>query len=72
MKKYFILTILLSITYSCKTVTTKTSDTSNTNNKEEDVTLYFKAGGNEPFWGITIGKEKTVFTSLIEGKEKIS
>jgi len=72
MKKYFILTILLSIAYSCKTVTTKTSDTSNTNNEEEDVTLYFKAGGNEPFWGITIGKEKTVFTSLIEGKEKIS
>ncbi|MGO4772185.1 META domain-containing protein [Flavobacterium sp. W22_SRS_FK3] len=37
----------------------------------EDVTTYFKASGNEPFWSIKIGKEKIVFTSLIEGKEML-
>ena len=80
MKKYFILTILLSIAYSCKTVTSKTSEVRETNKEatseskteEDNFSVYFRAGGNEPFWGITIGREKTVFTSLIEGKEKLN
>jgi len=41
------------------------------NTSEEDITTYFKATGTEPFWGIKIGKEKIVFTSLIEGKETL-
>ncbi|WP_337966592.1 META domain-containing protein [uncultured Flavobacterium sp.] len=39
---------------------------------EEDLTVYFKATGNEPFWGLKIGKDQTVFTSLIEGMESVS
>lgn len=81
MTKYVILTITLYFLYSCKSITSNTSDTKenekevvNTNSKseEDDSTLYFKATGNEPFWEIKIGKEKIVFTSLTEGKEKLS
>ncbi|WP_233566113.1 MULTISPECIES: META domain-containing protein [unclassified Flavobacterium] len=46
--------------------------TSKATSDEEDLTVYFKATGNEPFWGLKIGKDKTVFTSLIEGMESIS
>lgn len=71
MKKYVILFIILSLVYSCKPVNLKNSNsnTASDNTSEEDVTIYFKATGNEPFWGIKIGKEKIVFTSLIEDKE---
>ncbi|WP_233209660.1 META domain-containing protein [Flavobacterium sp. 9] len=46
--------------------------TSKATSDEEDLTVYFKATGNEPFWGLKIGKDKTVFTSLIEGMESVS
>ncbi|MDR7209245.1 META domain-containing protein [Flavobacterium piscis] len=80
MKKYLILTITLSILYSCKTLSPKTSETKETKKEsvseskpeEDDITLYFKATGNEPFWELKIGKEKIVFTSLTEGKEHLS
>lgn len=59
---------------SCKLASgsVSTSGSNSTSNTEEvDMTIYFKATGNEPFWGITLGKEQTIFTSLIPGKEKI-
>lgn len=76
MKKVFSLLLLSSLLIGCKTVATKSPDaketTSITAPQEEDMTVYFKATGNEPFWGLKIGKDKTVFTSLIEGKENLS
>ncbi len=74
MKKYLILFITFSLIYSCKSITPKdsNSDTASENTPEEDMAIYFKATGNEPFWGLKIGKEKIVFTSLIQGKEELS
>ena len=76
MKKVLLLCVLAAVTLSCKSVAVKNSDmketTSKTTSDEEDLTVYFKATGNEPFWGLKIGKDKTVFTSLIEGMESIS
>jgi len=76
MKKVLLLCVLAALTLSCKSVAVKNSNmketTSQTTSDEEDLTVYFKATGNEPFWGLKIGKDKTVFTSLIEGMESIS
>lgn len=76
MKKVLSLLLLSSLIMGCKTAATKSSDTkettSTTNSQEDDMAIYFKATGNEPFWAVTIGQEKTVFTSLIEGKEKLT
>lgn len=76
MKKVLLLCVLAAVTLSCKSVAVKNSNmketTSKTTSDEEDLTVYFKATGNEPFWGLKIGKDKTVFTSLIEGMESIS
>ncbi|WP_316633826.1 META domain-containing protein [uncultured Flavobacterium sp.] len=75
MKKILSLLLLFVLMISCKTTATKSPDTkettSTTDTQEEDMSVYFKGTGNEPFWGLTIGKEKTVFTSLIEGKESL-
>lgn len=75
MKKVLLLCVLTSVMLSCKPVAVKNSNTkettSQTTSEEEDLTVYFKATGNEPFWGLKIGKDKTVFTSLIEGKENL-
>lgn len=76
MKKVLLLCALMSVMISCKSVAVKNSDTKETTSEitseEEELTVYFKATGNEPFWGIKLGKEKIVFTSLIEGMESIS
>lgn len=76
MKKVLTLLLLSSLIISCKTAAIKSPDvketTSTTSTQEDDMTVYFKATGNEPFWGLKIGKDKTVFTSLIEGMESIS
>ncbi|OOV20076.1 META domain-containing protein [Flavobacterium sp. LM4] len=74
MKKYLILFITFSLVYSCKSVNSKNTNSNNSseNTSEEDSTSYFKATGNEPFWGLKIGKKKIVFTSLIQGKENLS
>lgn len=65
----------MSVMLSCKSTATKNSnmkETTSTNSEEEDNTVYFKGTGNEPFWGLKIGKEKIVLTSLIEGMESLS
>lgn len=76
MKKVLSLLLLSSLIIGCKTAATQSSETketsSTTNSQEDDMVIYFKATGNEPFWAITIGQEKTVFTSLIEGKEMLT
>ncbi|MCI9843209.1 META domain-containing protein [Flavobacterium pectinovorum] len=74
MKKYLILLTTLSLAYNCKSVNTKDSNSSITTQyiPKEDITTYFKATGNEPAWEIKIGKEKIIFTSLIQGKENLS
>ncbi|RKR11835.1 META domain-containing protein [Flavobacterium sp. 90] len=76
MKKVLLLCVLTTVVLSCKSVAVKNSNMKETTSKatsdEEDLTVYFKATGNEPFWGLKIGKDKTVFTSLIEGMESIS
>ncbi|KFF05538.1 META domain-containing protein [Flavobacterium reichenbachii] len=75
MKKIFLLLLLLSLMVSCKTAAGKSSDTKQSvsvTEQEDDMNYYFKANGNEPFWGIKIGKDKTVFTSLIKGMESLT
>ena len=77
MKKYLILIITFFLLNSCKPLSNSEKETKENvagekvSDEEDDSTVYFKATGNEPFWGIEIGKEKTVFTSLIQGKEKV-
>ena len=75
MKKIFSLLLLLSLIVSCKSTAGKSSDTKQITSeygKQEDEMKYFFIGtGNEPFWGIKIGNEEIVFTSLIPGKEKL-
>ena len=72
MKNIFVFLVLSSLIVSCKSTSTGSKETASaTNSQEADMTIYFKATGNEPFWGITLGKEQTIFTSLIPGKEKI-
>lgn len=75
MKTILSFLFLFSLITSCKPTSATVSDTKETNSasqtQEADMTIYFKATGNEPFWGITLGQEQTIFTSLIPGKEKI-
>lgn len=73
MKNILSIVLLSFLMIGCKTTANKeTSGTSSVNSTEEDLKYYFKATGNEPFWGVKIGNEQTVFTSLIPGKENIS
>lgn len=76
MKKVLLLCALMSVILSCKSVAVKKTNTNETTSKttseEEDLSVYFEATGNEPFWGLKFGKDKIVFTSLIEGMESIS
>ncbi|CAI2768974.1 META domain-containing protein [Flavobacterium collinsii] len=76
MKKVLLLCALMSVILSCKSVAVKKTNTKETTSKttseEEDLSVYFEATGNEPFWGLKFGKDKIVFTSLIEGMESIS
>ncbi|MDQ8013562.1 MAG: META domain-containing protein [Flavobacterium nitrogenifigens] len=72
MKKILAILVLSFLMISCKTTANKESGTtSSVSSTEEDLKYYFKGTGNEPFWGIKIGNEEIVFTSLIPGKEKI-
>ncbi|TDO95722.1 META domain-containing protein [Flavobacterium sp. 245] len=75
MKNLLSLLLLLSIAVSCKSTASKNSDTKGTTseygNQEDEMKYYFTATGNEPFWGIKMGSEEIVFTSLIPGKEKL-
>ncbi|MBF7092433.1 META domain-containing protein [Flavobacterium sp. ALJ2] len=80
MKKLFLLVSVAILSFSCKTavkpLTQPKEDnpaSMNTNNADEyDGSTFFKATGNEPFWGLKIGKETIRFTSLIEGLEEIN
>ncbi|MDQ6470641.1 META domain-containing protein [Flavobacterium sp. LHD-80] len=74
MKKIIPLLLLLSLMVGCKSTASKnvaTKETAQEGVNQDDMNFYFKATGNEPFWGIKIGNENIVFTSLIPGKEKI-
>ncbi|WP_409416112.1 META domain-containing protein [Flavobacterium sp. PS2] len=82
MKKLLLLVSVAILSFSCKTTVKPKPLTQpkeenpasmNTNNADEyDGSTFFKATGNEPFWGLKIGKEKITFTSLIEGLEEVS
>ena len=73
MKKILSILLLSIFMIGCKTTAGKASGgTTSPSSTEEDLKYYFKGTGNEPFWGIKIGKEEIVFTSLIPGKEKIT
>jgi heat shock protein HslJ/uncharacterized membrane protein len=74
MKKVILLLLLTSFMMSCKSTAAKTSEVKATTSEdvtEEDMSVYFKATGNEPFWALKMGNENIVFTSLIPGKEKL-
>ncbi|MFB9076488.1 META domain-containing protein [Flavobacterium procerum] len=72
MRKVLSILLLSVLIISCKTTANKESGgTTSTSSTEEDLKYYFKGTGNEPFWGIKIGNEEIVFTSLIQGKEKL-
>lgn len=80
MKKLFLLVSVVILSYSCKTTVKpltqpkeENNTTINTDKTDEyDGSTFFKATGNEPFWGLKIGKDSIKFTSLIEGLEEIS
>ncbi|WP_125722799.1 META domain-containing protein [Flavobacterium ustbae] len=73
MKNIFAILLLLVVLTSCKSTAGKDSNTASSGiSTEEDLQYYFKATGNEPFWGIKIGRDQIVFTSLIPGKESIT
>lgn len=73
MKKILSLLLLSLLMISCKTGAGKESNTNaSSGTSQEDLNFYFKATGNEPFWGIKIGNEQIIFTSLIPGKESIT
>jgi len=74
MKNIISLLLLFSLIVSCKSTVGKSSDpqtTSEYGTQEDEMKYYFTATGNEPFWGLKIGNDEIVFTSLITGKEKI-
>lgn len=72
MKKVLSILLLSIFMIGCKTAANKeTGEKASVNSTEEDLKYYFKATGNEPFWGIKIGSDQIVFTSLIPGKESI-
>ncbi|WP_343591863.1 META domain-containing protein [Flavobacterium sp.] len=66
--------LLLSVLMiGCKSAAGKESkDKTSSGTSQDDLNFYFKATGNEPFWGIKIGNDQIVFTSLITGKESIT
>lgn len=66
MKNIFFLFSALVLMTNCKTAVPAVLETPKT---EADFPYYFKATGNEPFWSLRIGADKTVFTSMIENKE---
>ena len=70
------LLILLAITItSCKTTSTITSAPTEAYIEQmENINqaFYFRASGNEPFWGVKISNEKIEMTSLVEGFEKMT
>ncbi|MDQ1166766.1 META domain-containing protein [Flavobacterium sp. SORGH_AS_0622] len=74
MKKILSLLLLSLLMISCKTAANKESNTSasTSGTLQDDLNFYFKATGNEPFWGVKIGNDQIVFTSLISGKESIT
>ncbi|WP_264538348.1 META domain-containing protein [Flavobacterium sp. N1736] len=66
--------LLLLLLTGCKSTTGKTSDTQTTSEygtQEDEMKYFFTSTGNEPFWGLKMGSENIVFTSLIPGKEKL-
>lgn len=66
--------LIFSLTIGCKSTAGKTSDkqtTSEYGSQEDEMKYYFTATGNEPFWGLKMGNDNIVFTSLIPGKEKL-
>jgi len=74
MKNIISLLLLFSLIVSCKSTSGKSSDpqtTSEYGTQEDEMKYYFTATGNEPFWGLKMGNDEIVFTSLITGKEKI-
>ncbi|MEL1253251.1 META domain-containing protein [Flavobacterium sp. DGU38] len=78
MKKYFILIIIISFAYNCKTVNPKDSNLKEINNNssekksDEDLTIYFKATGNKPFWELKISPEQIIFTLLTKEKKTLA
>jgi heat shock protein HslJ len=75
MKKLLLLLLLSSLIISCKTAANKNPDmkevTSEYGTQEDQMKYYFTATGNEPFWGLKMGREGIEFLSVISGKEKI-
>lgn len=67
--------LLLLMIVSCKPTAGKNSDIKQTaseyGSQEDEMKYYFTATGNEPFWGLKMGNDNIVFTSLIPGKEKL-
>lgn len=74
MKNILSLLLLLTLIVGCKSTAGKTSDTQTTSeygSQEDELKYFFTSTGNEPFWGLKMGNDNFVFTSLITGKEKL-
>ena len=77
--KLLLFIIAITIT-SCKTTSTVKEGTTTTEPTEaykeqmENINEanFFRASGNEPFWGLKISNENIAFTSLVAGFEKFS
>ncbi|WET02022.1 META domain-containing protein [Flavobacterium sp. YJ01] len=73
MKRILSILLLSVLMIGCKSAAGKESkDKTSSGTSQDDLNFYFKATGNEPFWGIKIGNDQIVFTSLITGKESIT
>ncbi|WJS94255.1 META domain-containing protein [Flavobacterium johnsoniae] len=73
MKRILSILLLSVLMIGCKSTAGKESkDKTPSGTSQDDLNFYFKATGNEPFWGIKIGNDQIIFTSLIAGKESIT
>lgn len=73
MKRILSILLLSVLMIGCKSAAGKESkDKTSSGTSQDDLNFYFKATGNESFWGIKIGNDQIVFTSLITGKESIT
>ena len=75
MKNILSMLLLLSLIIGCKSTAGKNSEvkggSSEYGTQEDQMKYYLTATGNEPFWGLKMGREGIEFSSVISGKEKI-
>ena len=70
LKKNTLFGFLLLTIVSCKSLDKKLENT-DLDTKKDRESPYFKATGNEPFWGLEIANDSIVFKSLMDGEKTL-